>query len=479
MNPSVELLNLFSPNDRALVAIGADGSRSELTFSQVIAASASLAGRFASAGVKRGDTVLTLVGSRPEWVFSMLAAWRIGAVALPCHEMLTAKDLKLRIEASDPKLIVSHIDNLGALEQAAAGRTVFCVPDPNFADGPAAPAADLEPEEPALVIFTSGTSSQPKGIVHGQRSIAGQRLQAVEWFAAKPGSLAWCTAAPGWSKSARNAFLAPWTCGAAALLHEGRFDPHERLEILKAERVATLCQAPTEYRVMAAKGAIAELPDLDSMIAAGEALDASVIDAFRDATGVRIRDGYGQTETNHLAAVRPGDAAPHGSMGRALSGIGLSIVDGELVVDPSTVPTFYLRTLEGEPAPTDRAWHTGDLVREEDGWLFFEGRRDDIISSSGYRIGPLEVEAALATHPAVAESAVVGQPDEQRGQIVKAVVVLKPGFEAGDGLKAELQQHVKHETAPYKYPRAIDFVDALPRTNSGKVRRSALRQSDD
>jgi len=479
VNPSVELLNSFAPNDRAIVAIDGDGSRTELTFSEVIRASSSLAGRFTDAGVERGDTVLTLIGSRPEWVFSMLAAWRIGAVALPCHEMLTAKDLKLRIEASNPKLIVSHVDNLPALEQAAAGRTVFCVPDPQFTDGPLLPAVELEPEDPALVIFTSGTSSEPKGIVHGQRSIAGQRLQAIEWFAAKPGSLAWCTAAPGWSKSARNAFLAPWLCGAAALLHEGRFDPHERLEILRTERVATLCQAPTEYRVMAAKGAIGELPDLESMIAAGEALGASVIDAFHAATGVRIRDGYGQTETNHLTAVRPGDKAPHGSMGRALSGIGLSIVDGELVVDPATVPTFYLRTLDGQPAPADVPWHTGDLVREEDGWLFFEGRTDDIISSSGYRIGPLEVEAALATHPAVAESAVVGHPDSQRGQVVKAVVVLNDGFTPGEPLKLELQQHVKLETAPYKYPRVVEFADSLPRTNSGKIKRSALRHGGD
>ena len=477
MNPSVELLNSFAPNNRAIVALGADGSRTEFSFSELIRASSSLAGRFAEAGIERGDTVMTLIGSRPEWVLSMLAAWRIGAVALPCHEMLTAKDLKLRIDSSNPKLIVSHVDNLAALEQAAAGRTVFCVPDPKFTDGPALPAAELGPDDAALVIFTSGTSSEPKGIVHGQRSIIGQRLQAIEWFAARPGTLAWCTAAPGWSKSARNSFLAPWMCGAAALLHEGRFDPHERLEILRAEKVSTLCQAPTEYRVMAAKGAIGELPELESMIAAGEALGASVIDAFQAATGVRIRDGYGQTETNHLTAVRPGDEAPHGSMGRALSGIKLSIVDGELVVDPATVPTFYLRTLDGEPAPADRPWQTGDLVREEDGWLFFEGRTDDIISSSGYRIGPLEVESALASHPAVAESAVVGEADPQRGEVVRAVVVLNAGFDPSDLLKTELQQHVKRETAPYKYPRVIDFADSLPRTNSGKIKRSALRHA--
>ena len=477
MNPIVSLLDRTNASAIALVALTADGEREEITFARVSADAATLAGRFASLGVTRGDVVLTLMGSRPEWVLSMIACWRLGAVALPCHEMLTAKDLTHRIRATDPKLIIAHEKNLPALSEASNGRQVITVPDPDFCRGPAAAAADLAASDPAVVIFTSGTTSDPKGIVHGQRWISGQHLQASEWFAARPGTLAWCTAAPGWSKSARNAFLAPWLCGAAALLHDARFDPHQRSEILEQERVATLCQAPTEYRVMAARGAIKPLPDLKQMVAAGEALDSSVIEAFIEATAnrVRIRDGYGQTETNHLTSVRPGDSAPHGSMGRALSGIKLEVINGELIVDPATVPTFYVKTLNGEPAPLDRPWHTGDLVHEEGGWLFFEGRADDIISSAGYRIGPLEVESALATHPAVAESAVVAAPDAERGHVVKAIVVLRDGFEPGEQLVGELQQHVKAETAPYKYPRVVEFADSLPRTNSGKLRRSALK----
>ena len=467
----------MNPSATALVALAADGAREEFTFARVSADSTMLAGRFAALGVTRGDVVLTLIGSRPEWVLSMIACWRLGAVALPCHETLTAKDLTHRVQSADPRLIVAHANNLSVLSEAAAGRQVITVPDPDFCKGRPAAAADLSSTDPAVVIFTSGTTSEPKGIVHGQRWISGQRLQASEWFAAQPGTLAWCTAAPGWSKSARNAFLAPWLCGAAALLHDCRFDPHQRVEILEQERVATLCQAPTEYRVMAARGALKPLPSLKQMVAAGEALDASVIETFIEATanGVRIRDGYGQTETNHLTAVRPGERAPHGSMGRALSGVELKVVDGELVVDPTTVPTFYVKTLDGEAAQLDRPWHTGDLVREEGGWLFFEGRSDDIISSAGYRIGPLEVESALATHPAVAESAVVATPDVERGQVVKAIVVLRDGFRPGNALATELQDHVKAETAPYKYPRVVEFADSLPRTNSGKLRRSALR----
>ncbi len=462
----------------ALVSLAADGNRTELTFGEIAESSSRLAGHLASLGVERGDAVLTLIGSRPEWVLTMLACWRIGAVPVPCNEMLTEGDLAHRIAMADPKLLVIHESHSAKVDAVGGGRTVICVPDPDFPLGDPIDPVDLEDDDPAVVIFTSGTSAKPKGIVHGHRWLAGQQLQASEWFGADPGTLAWCTAAPGWSKSARNVFLAPWLCGAAALIHEGRFDPAERLEIVERERVATLCQAPTEFRVIAASGELRPLPHLRSMVAAGEALGSEVIDAFREATGVKIRDGYGQTETNHLTAVRPGDDAPTGSMGRALSGVELSVVDGELVVNPRSVPTFFVRTLEGEAAPLDEPWHTGDLVDEEDGWFFFRGRTDDMIGSSGYRIGPLEVEAALASHPAVAESAVVGEPDAERGEVVRAVVVLNAGFTGSDSLVAELQTHVKGETAPYKYPRIVEFADSLPRTDTGKLQRSALRRTN-
>jgi len=475
VNPSASLLGSFPPDRVALVAIDATGRRSEFTFGELDAGSSRLAGRFAALGVGRGDTVMTVLGSSPEWVLSMLACWRMGAVALPCHEMLTARDLEQRIRASQPRLVVSGLEQLGKVHEVAGGRPVLQAPDPAFLDGPPTAPAELDANDPAVVIFTSGTTSEPKGIVHGVRWIAGQRLQAGEWFAAPPGSLAWCTAAPGWSKSSRNAFLAPWYCGAAALVHSGRFDPEERIAILERERVATLCQSPTEFRRMAAAGVLRPLPDLRSVVAAGEALGAEVIAAFEAEVGVTVRDGYGQTETNHLTAVRPGDEAPAGSMGRALSGISLEVVGGELVVDPTSVPTFFIAELGGEPAPVNKPWHTGDLVREEDGWYFFEGRADDMIGSAGYRIGPLEVESVLSTHPAVAECAVVGHPDPERGEVVRAVVVPNEGHSPGPELAEELRLHVRSLTAPYKQPRIVDFLDRLPRTESGKVRRSALR----
>jgi acetyl-CoA synthetase len=286
----------------------------------------------------------------------------------------------------------------------------------------------------------------------------------------------WCTAASGWSKSARNVFIAPWLQGAAALLHDARFDPAERLEILERERVDILCMAPTEYRVMAKRVELRPLPALKGLVAAGEALNPEVLRAWEAATGIWVRDGYGQTETGQLTGHPPGVAPKPGSMGRPLPGVALEVQDGELVLtDPDTDPTFFLRYI-GDDAPSG-PWHTGDRVRvDEDGYLFFEGRTDDVIISAGYRIGPFEVESALVAHEAVAEAAVVAAPDDDRGAVVRAVVVLRDGFAPSDELVTALQDHVKAETAPYKYPRIVDFADDLPKTTSGKVRRALLRE---
>ena len=312
-------------------------------------------------------------------------------------------------------------------------------------------------------------------MLHGQRYLAGQRLQAAHWLAAREGDLVWCTAGAGWSKSARNAFIAPWLRGAAALLHDARFDPHERLEVLARERVDVLCMAPTEYRVIAKRAQPRATPGLRVLVAAGEALDPGVLGAWHEASGLWIRDGYGQTETGQLTGMPPGERPRAGSMGRPLPGVALTVEDGELVLaEPATDPTFFLRYL-GE-APHAGPWRTGDRVRaDDDGFLYFEGRTDDVIISAGYRIGPVEVETALGSHPAVADAAVVAAPDDERGSVVRAVVVVRAGFAPSPALAAELQDHVKARTAPYKYPRIVDFAAELPRTPSGKVRRAALR----
>ncbi|HYZ82235.1 MAG TPA: AMP-binding protein, partial [Solirubrobacteraceae bacterium] len=438
------------------------------------------AGTLIAAGVTRGDVVMTLIGNRPEWVLTMVACFRIGAVALPCNEQLRAKDLRQRLDAARPKLIVADERNAGELTAAAPDETrtrIILIPDPELFASEPATAVDLTSTDPCLITFTSGTTGEAKGIMHGQRYLPGQRLQAENWLGGRPGDLVWCTAASGWSKSARNVFIAPWLTGAAALLHDARFDPHERLDILAAEQVNVLCMAPTEYRVIAKRAEPVPVPSLHGLVAAGEALNPEVLRAFRVGTGLEIRDGYGQTETGQLTGVPAGSAVRPGSMGRPLPGVALEIDDGELVLaDPRTDPTFFVGTLGGEPSPDDRPWRTGDRVaRDEDGYLYFEGRTDDVIISAGYRIGPFEVESALVSHAAVAEAAVVAAPDEERGAVVRAVVVLRDGFSPSDALVTQLQDHVKAETAPYKYPRVVDFAAELPKTSSGKVQRALLR----
>jgi acyl-coenzyme A synthetase/AMP-(fatty) acid ligase len=349
---------------------------------------------------------------------------------------------------------------------------------------PAAPVPEpavLTETDPCLITFTSGTSGAPKAVLHAQRYLSGQRVQAEHWLDARPGDIVWCTAASGWSKSARNVFIAPWIRGATALLHDARFDPAVRVELLLREGVHVLCMAPTEYRVMAKRTALPAFPALRGLVAAGEALNPEVLHTWHRATGLHIRDGYGQTETGQLTGAPLGEPVRPGSMGRPLPGVRLWIDEGELVADPATVPTFFVGYLgEDTPpgGPDGDLWRTGDRVHEDaDGWLYFEGRTDDVIISSGYRIGPFEVESALVSHPAVAEAAVVASPDEERGSVVRAVVVVREGFTPGAALAAELQDHVKEQTAPYKYPRIVDFADELPRTTSGKVRRALLREA--
>src|SRR5436305_1986404 len=482
MNFALDVIDT-APADRvALVELSRDGRRKEWSFAEVSERSVAVAATLIGQGVGRGDVVMTVIGNRPEWVLTMIACFRIGAVALPCNEQLRARDISIRLDAADPKLIVADERNRTELEEARPECPVLLIPDDTlYTDGGerAVEAAELSPHEPSLITFTSGTTGEPKGIVHGQRYLPGQRLQAEHWLAAKRGDLVWCTAASGWSKSARNVFLAPWLRGAAALLHDARFDPGERLEILQRERVGVLCMAPTEYRVIAKRTDIPPLPALRELVAAGEALNPEVIRAFRAATGIEIRDGYGQTETGQLTGNPAGRPVRPGSMGLPLPGVGLAVDDGELVLeDPGTDPTFFVGHLGGQPAPESARWRTGDrVVQDDEGYLYFEGRTDDVIISAGYRIGPFEVESALVSHPAVSEAAVVGAPDEERGAVVRAVVVLRDGYEPSEALAQTLQEHAKRQTAPYKYPRIVEFASELPKTASGKVRRAVIRST--
>jgi acetyl-CoA synthetase len=477
MNFARDVVDAAPTDSAALVELARGGARRVWTFGEVSDASAHFAGHLERMGLTRGDVVLIWLGNRPEWALAMLACFRLGALPASCPEQLRPKDLRLRIEACSPALVIADERNREQLERVSAPCPVLLIPDDRlWQAGPPAPAAELDPHDPCLLTFTSGTSGRPKAVVHLQHYLTGQRLQAEHWMGVDRGDVVWCTASSGWSKSARNAFVAPWLRGGTALLHDGRFDAEERLEIVAREGVQTLCMAPTEYRIIAKRTRIPKLASLKSCVAAGEALDPAVIAEWRAATGREVRDGYGQTETGQLTGSAPGEAVRPGSMGRPLPGIDLRIEDGELVADPRTVPTFFGGYHGEEPVDRDRPWHTGDRAEvDADGFLWFTGRADDIIISSGYRIGPFEVESALTGHPAVEEAAAVSAPDEERGSVVRAIVVLRAGYSASPELERALQEHVKAETAPYKYPRRVDFVERLPKTASGKIKRAELR----
>ncbi len=477
MNFSEDVLEGFPSARPALVTISADGERQVWAFGELIARSAGLAGAFAARGVRRGDVVMTLVGNRIEWALTLLACWRMGAIALPCNTQLRHGDLALRAGVTNATLCVGDEELLGELGDTVEAMTLAEVRATMDEESPQVPPlepADLDPEDPALIVFTSGTTGEPRAVVHAQRYLTGQRTQATRWMGARQGELVWCTTATGWSKSARNVFVAPWLCGAAALIHDGRFDPAERLAVCEREGVNVLCQAPTEYRMLAKRTTLRPLPGMRRMVSAGEALNPEVIEAFRAVLGLEIADGYGQTETGQVTGNLDGEPVREGSMGRPLPGIETRVVDGELQLRVATSPTFFSRYIDSGPFEGEW-WGTGDIVRTDDGgFLFYEGRTDDLIVSSGYRIGPFEVESALLTHPAVAEAAVVPAPDPDRGAVVRAIVVPREG-NGSDELAKELQDHVKATTAPYKFPRIVEFMDELPKTPSGKIKRAELR----
>jgi acyl-coenzyme A synthetase/AMP-(fatty) acid ligase len=472
-----DVLERFPASKPALVEITRDGERRVWHFGELIARSAGLSGAFAASGVGRGDVVMTLVGNRVEWVLALLACWRMGAIALPCNTQLRRHDLDVRVDHAGPSLCVGEEDALAELPDGVPFMTMADlakVMDEERPQEPPAEVVDLDPDDPALIVFTSGTTGEPRGALHTQRYLAAQRVQAEHWLGARDGDLVWVTTATGWSKSARNVFLAPWLRGATAMIHDGRFDPAERLDLIEREGVDVLCQAPTEYRMICKRADLRPLPSLRRLVSAGEPLNPEVIAEFRDRLGLDVCDGYGQTETGQVTGNLVGDAVRDGSMGRSLPGFELRVVDGELQTRVESCPTFFARYLDGVPFDGEW-WPTGDVVRQDgDGYLWYESRGDDLILSAGYRIGPFEVESALVSHPAVAEAAAVPSPDPERGAVVRAVVVLRDG-EPSEELARELQEHVKRVTAPYKFPRIVEFAAELPKTASGKIKRAELR----
>ncbi len=472
-----------------------DGGVRDLTFGEVSERTARWAGLLRSRGASSGDRVLVLVGKTPEWHAVMLAALKVGAVAIPCSEMLRAKDLDFRVRHSGAGLLVADAGCRGEVEAMSEAPEVLYVGETELGD-PDPVTADTAAEDPAFILYTSGTTKDPKGVVHAHRYTWAKRAQAGRWLDARPGDLVWCTAGTGWAKSIWNVLLGPWSCGAGVVLHEGGFDPDERLRLIESLGPTVLCQAPTEYRLMAKLERLDryDVARVRHMVSAGEPLNPEVIRAFEAAFGRTIHDGYGQTENTLLVGNFPGAEIRPGSMGLPAPGYDVRVIDDEgteapageegdiaLRGDAPALFAGYWNAPDETAAVYRGEWYvTGDrAVRDDDGYLWFTGRADDVILSAAYRIGPFEVESALLEHPAVAESAVVGKPDPDRGQIVKAFVVLRPGRDDDSALVAELQEHCKRVTAPYKYPREIEFVAELPKTRSGKIRRVELRRLEE
>ncbi len=479
----------------AMTFLGREGEPRELTFAEVGARTAQWTNRLAGAGVAPGDRVLVLVGKTPEWHPVMLALMRLGAVSIPCSEMLRHKDLAFRVEHSGARLVVA--DRPAEAELAGLDADLVFTDAAGLDTEPqSAPCADTAATDTAFILYTSGTTKDPKGAVHTHGYCFAKRMQAERWLDARPGDLVWCTAGTGWAKSIWNVLLGPWSAGASIVLHEGGFDPEERFRLLADLGVTVLCQAPTEYRLMAKQDAIDrfDLSRVRHMVSAGEPLNPEVIKTFRDTFGLTIHDGYGQTENTLLVGNMPGAEIRPGSMGLPSPGHEIAVIDedGDVVPTgeegdialagrPPTLFREYYRAPDETAAVFRGEWYvTGDrATRDADGYLWFTGRADDVILSAAYRIGPFEVESALLEHAGVAESAVIGKADPDRGQIVKAFVVLRPGATGSDELVRELQDHCKRVTAPYKYPREIEFVDELPKTRSGKIRRVELRRREE
>ncbi len=488
------------PHRRALTAVDAEGIITRHTFADLALDATRWAHLLRGRGTEPGDRIVVVVGKVPDWLGIMLGAIKAGLVTIPCADMLRARDLAFRVGHSGASLVVAdrstaaEIDAMRGLLEAPVD--ILYLDDARLLlprQPTTAPTEDTRWFDYAFILYTSGTTRDPKGVTHTHGYTFAARMQSEHWLGARPGDLVWCTAATGWAKAIWNVLLGPWSRGAEIVLHEGPFEPHERFEMIDRLGVTILCQSPTEYRLMAKLDGLERYPlsRLRHAVSAGEPLNPEVIDRFRDAFGITIYDGYGQTENTLLVAnTRDAEVRP-GSMGLPTPGHDVDVIDDDGVpVVPGVEGDIALRGRP--PSLFARYWHdrdetaaafrgdwyvTGDrAVRDEDGYFWFTGRADDVITSAGYRIGPFEVESALLAHAAVAESAAIGKPDRDRGEIVKAFVVLRAGIEPSDELARELQEHAKAVTSPHKYPREVEFVDGLPKTRSGKIRRVELRR---
>jgi acyl-coenzyme A synthetase/AMP-(fatty) acid ligase len=495
-NFSADVVDAWAADPAKLALVWCDeaGHEQRFTFREISKASKRVGSLLRASGLRKGDRCIVMLPRVPQWQLAMVGCLRVGVIPIPCIDMPTAKDVRYRVEHSGAIGAITTAANASAyadlpglrLKAAVGGAPGWLDFDAAVAAAdPGCPAERIEAEDSVAIYYTSGSTGNPKGVTHAARALYAWRFASQLWHDLKPTDLMWCTADTGWSKAGTAILYGPWSCGAAVLFYNGRFDPRARVALLAKHRVSVFCAAATELRRLVNEDFSAhDLSALRLAVSAGETVNPEIVRRWQALTGVPLLDGYGQTETLMTVLNYPFMLVKPGSMGRPLPGVEIALLDGQLAIrlpNPQMMLGYWNepeRTAAGKTRIGDAEyWLTGDVVRQdEEGYLFYAGRADDIISSAGYRIGPMEVESALIEHPAVQESGAVGKPNTERGQIVKAFVVLRPGFEGTPALARELQEHVKRTTAPYKYPREIEFVTELPKNASGKLLRRILRE---
>ncbi len=508
-----------APDKIALLWTNEEGAERRLSFADLKRESDQAASYLRSLGINRGDMVMLIEKRRLEWWITMLALHKLGAVPIPATHMLTSHDIVYRNNAASVKAIIC----VG--EPYVLGEVKKALPDSPTVDllvsiGPNVPEGfhDWHKEialapafsrprfvnangDTMILYFTSGTSGEPKMVAHDFLYALGHLTTGVFWHNLTPDSIHLTVADTGWGKAVWGKFYGQWFAGACVFVfdHE-KFTAEKILRQMEKYRITSFCAPPTVYRFLVHEDfSHYDLSALRYCTTAGEALNAAVYERFYELTGLRLMEGFGQTETTLTLGTFPWMQPKPGSMGKPNAQYEIALLRPDLTpCEDGEKGEIAVRLNEGHKAiglfkeyyrdsnTTFEACHdgyyfTGDMAwRDKDGYYWFEGRADDVIKSSGYRIGPFEVESALMKHPAVVECAITGVPDETRGMVVKATVVLAADWKdkAGDALVQELQAHVKHETAPYKYPRIIEFVDELPKTISGKIRRVEIRERD-
>lgn len=509
------------PAGLAMIHVDDKGARCDYSFEFFREESARLASALSAKGVKKGDRVMLVLYRRVEYWVSMLALARLGALPIPSPSLLTPHDIEFRVNFAHVSAVLCE-DSITARMQAARSKCpdlrlmvqvgTGAIPagwhDYETLKGAGAGEFPRTPDtacgdEPMVIFFSSGTTGMPKMVLHTHTYPFGHVITGAYWHDLEPGDVHLTLSDTGWAKSVWGKFYGQWLAGAVVFVWDfrGKFEPRELLRILSLHKVTTFCAPPTVYRFLVREDLREfDLSALRHCTTAGELLNDSVFADWQKALGLPIFEGYGQTETTLQVATLPFMKPKPGSIGKAMPGWDIVLLDAEdqpcppgeegeicirLKSETSTagIPGLFCGYLD-EQERTDKVvyggfYHTGDKAWvDEDGYFWFLGRTDDLIKSSGYRIGPFEVESALVSHAAVIEAAVTGVPDSVRGMAVKATVVLAPGFEPGDALTKTLQDHVKTVTAPYKYPRIIEYVAELPKTISGKIKRAEIRARD-